>query len=91
MKILGLIAYQTGYMGFLEEADQFIYFRLSGKQVRRLQAYDKASFNDYNHFIGLMSRFFPATAFYAEPIPVANLSLDELDRIFTPTGKGCKD
>ncbi len=91
MKILGLVAYQSGYMGFLEEADRFVYFRLSAKKVRRLQAYDKASFNDYNHFIGLMSRFFPATAFYKDPVPVADLSLDELDRIFTPTAKGRKD
>jgi hypothetical protein len=91
MKILGLVAYRSGYMGFLEEADQFVYFRLSAKQVRRLQTYDKASFNDYNHFIGLMSRFFPATAFYKEPVPVANLSLDDLDNIFIPTGKGRKD
>ena len=91
MKILGLVTYQSGYMGFLEEADQFVYFRLSAQQVRRLQTYDKASFNDYDHFIGLMSRFFPATAFYKEPVPVANLSLDELDHIFTPSGKGRKD
>jgi len=91
MKILGLVAYQSGYMGFAEEADQFIYFRLSAKQVRKLQAYDKASFNDYNHFIGLMSRFFPASAFYKEPVPIADLSLAELDRIITPAGKDRKD
>jgi len=90
MKILGLVTHQSGYMGFLEEENQYIYFRLSAKQVRNLQVYDKASFNDRSHFIGLMSRFFPATAFYKAPVPIADLSMEELDRVFSQAGKNRK-
>ena len=86
MKILGLMAYPYGYRGFLEEDDQYIYFRASGKQIRKLQTYDKTSFVDYDHFIGLMSRFIPATAFYKKPVAVSALSMAELDRIFRRTG-----
>jgi len=86
MKILGLMAYPYGYRGFLEDEDQYIYFRASDKQIRRLQTYDKTSFVDYDHFIGLMSRFIPATAFYKKPVAIRALSLAELDRIFKRPG-----
>ena len=87
MQILGLIAASSGYRGFVEDNDQYIYFRASSKQVRRVQAYDKAEFDSPAHFIGIMSRFFPVTAFFARPAHITRLSLDELDRIYAQSLK----
>ena len=87
MQLLGLIATRSGYAGFVVEHGQYVYFKASGRQLRRLQAYEISSFEDYDHFIGLMSRFFPLTAFYNPPIPVSGLTLAELDRVF---GRSCE-
>ena len=87
MKILGLTAYSSGYRGFLDDDEQYVYFRASFKKISKLQAYDKASFDNTEHFIGLMSRFFPLTAFYRKPLCIDALSISELNRIHSQTRK----
>jgi hypothetical protein len=82
MQILGLMADKSGYRGFVQDRDQYIYFRASSKQIRKLQAYDTVAFTNHDHFIGLMSRFFPLTGFLPNPLPIDSLSMGELDRIF---------
>jgi hypothetical protein len=81
------MADKSGYRGFLEDRDQYIYFRASSKRIRRLQAYDKVSFSSHDHFIGLMSRFFPLTGFFSKPVPIDSLSMGELDRISDRSSK----
>lgn len=81
MKILGLKAYRSGYTGFLEESDHYVFFKLSIKGLKKLQCYDKSEFGGYDHFIGLMSKFFPINHFYRKPIAVDCLTMDEVDRL----------
>ena len=81
MKILGLKAYPSGYTGFLEEADHYVFFSLSAQRLIKLQVYDKSEFNGYAHFISLMSKFFPLNHFYRRPLMVERLTMSELDRI----------
>ena len=81
------MADKSGYRGFLEDRDQYLYFRASSKQIRTLQAYDKVAFTNHDHFIGLMSRFFPLTGFFSKPVAIDDLSMGELDRI---SDRSCK-
>ena len=75
MKILGLKAYRSGYTGFLEESDHYVFFSLSAKGLKKLQFYDKSEFGGYDHFIGLMSKFFPINHFYRKPLMLDRLTM----------------
>jgi hypothetical protein len=70
----------------LEELDQYVFFSLSTQGLKKLQIYDKSEFNGYDHFVGLMSKFFPRNLFYRQPVTVERLSMAELARIAARNG-----
>ena len=83
MKIIGLKSYSTGYKGFIEEKDQyvfFIYYR-NGK-LKKLLNYKKEDYISFEHFVGVMSKFVPFSFFLKKPRYVQSMTTDELDRIF---------
>ena len=82
MKIIGLKSYGNGYTGFLEEEDAYVYFIYyrHGK-LKKLMKYNKADFTNYAHFVGIMTKFAPASFFLKEPIHLTSLSTTELDNL----------
>ena len=83
MKIICLRSYSHGYTGFMDELGQYVFsqFPRQGK-IKRLFAYDKSDFTGYRHFIGGISKFIPRLFFLERPVPVALMSIQELDSIF---------
>jgi hypothetical protein len=90
-RILCLRSYSNGYTGFMEEEDNYTFFQFSRNgKLTRVMEFDKSDYTDYGHFIGGITRFFPATFFLREPIPFESISIRELDRIFKQINDQCE-
>lgn len=82
MKIISIKSYSNGYTGIIEKGDKYILFNLSKKgKLKKLNEYNKEDFADYNHFVGMMSKFIPYSTFLKEPVKVESITIEELDRI----------
>ena len=82
MKIIGLKSHGNGCRGFLEEEDAYVYFIYNkNEKLKKLMEYKKANFTNYEHFVGIMTKFAPVSFFLKEPIHITELSTAELDNI----------
>jgi hypothetical protein len=86
MKLICLRSYSNGYTGFLEERDSYVFFKFprKGKLIKLLK-YHKADYENYSHFIGGISKFFPFSFFLKEPVVLESITITELDKIFRHT------
>ena len=50
---------------------------------RTLNTMAKYGIVDYNHFVGMMSKFIPHGSFIKEPVKVESITIEELDRVFS--------
>jgi hypothetical protein len=89
MEILALRFYAAGYRGCLIDDDGYTFFQLTRKgRYKRLKAYPKSDFTDNDHFIAMMMKFMTPSAFFRPPVPIAALTLEELDRVHALIKKG---
>jgi hypothetical protein len=82
MKIICIRSYSNGYTGIVEENDRYVLFNLSKKgRLKKINTYNKEEFTDYNHFVGMMSKFIPYSTFLKEPVKIESITIEELDGI----------
>lgn len=83
MKIISLRAYSQGYTGIIEEDDKYAFFILSKKgEAKKNLNYSKEDYPSYEHFVGVINKFAPASFFLKEPIYVESMTIAELDRVY---------
>jgi len=83
MKIISLRSYSQGYTGIIEEDDKYVFFILSKKgKIKKLLNYYKEDYPTYEHFVGVISKFAPASFFLKEPIYVQSMTIAELDKMY---------
>jgi hypothetical protein len=81
MKIIALKCYRTGYVGFIEEEDRYVLFNLSRNGTfKKLKAYLKEDYFNYDHFLSFITKFTHHSFFLKEPIDVQGLSVENLER-----------
>jgi len=82
MEILALKAYARGYRGCLVDDREYTFFQYTRNgRVRRLKAYPRGDFTNHDHFAALMMKFMSPGAFMRPAVPIAELTLAELDRV----------
>jgi hypothetical protein len=82
MKIICIRSYSNGYTGIFEEDNRYVLFNLSKKgKLKKINTYNKEEFTDYNHFVGMMSKFIPYSSFLKEPLKIESITIEELDGI----------
>lgn len=82
MELLLLRAYAGGYRGCVIDEHDYCFFQCRRKgSISRLKSYPKKDFSDLNHFILMMQKFVSPPAFIQPPIPIAALTIKELDRV----------
>ncbi len=83
MKIISIKSYRNGYTGIFEEDDRYVLFNLAKNgKLKKINEYNKEEYIDYNHFVGLMSKFIPRSSFLKETVQVESITIEELDRVF---------
>jgi len=88
-KIISLRSYSQGYTGILEEDDKYVFFILSKKRkIKRLLNYYKEDYPTYEHFVGVISKFAPASFFLKEPLYVQSMTISEIDKMYARTEHG---
>ncbi len=81
MKIISIKSYRNGYTGIFEEDDRYVLFNLSKKgKLKKINEYNKEEYVDYNHFVGMMSKFIPCLK---EPVKIESITIEELERAFS--------
>jgi len=84
MKIISIKSYSNGYTGIFEEDNSYILFNLSKNgKLKKLNEYNKEEFVDYNHFVGMISKFIPYSSFLKKPVKIESITIEELDRVFS--------
>ncbi len=84
MKIINIRLYRTGYTGIVEEDDKYVLFNLSKNgKLKKINEYNKEEYVDYNHFVGMMSKFIPYGSFLKEPVKIESITIEELDRVLS--------
>jgi len=74
--------YAAGYRGCLSDDDGYLFFQLTRKRgIKRLKDYLRQDFIDNDHFAAMMMKFMRPSAFLRPPVPIAALTLAELDRV----------
>lgn len=82
MELLLLKAYGSGYRGCVIEDSRYLYFQFSRKKgLKHLKSYAKHDFRDTSHFMAMMQKFVSPPSFLRPPIPIRELTLEELDRV----------
>jgi hypothetical protein len=82
VRIIALKSYRTGYLGFLEEPDHYVFFSCARKgAVKRLKSYDKTDFFNRDHFLSVITKFVPRSFFLEVGMELETLSARELDKI----------
>jgi len=83
MKIISPRSYSQGYTGIIEEDDKYVFFIVSKKgKIKKLLNYYKEDYPTYEHFVGVISKFAPASFFLKEPIYVQSMAIAELDKMY---------
>jgi len=82
VRIIALKSYRTGYLGFLEEPDHYVFFNCARHgAIKRVMSYDKTDFFNRDHFLSVITKFVPRSFFLEEGVELETLSVRELDRI----------
>jgi hypothetical protein len=84
MKILHLdpLPDDPGYFSyFTEDYSQYYKFRVTAEERSIEELTWSFPIRNYEHFAGIMGKFDLYTIFLAEPIPVTELTLEELKRV----------
>ncbi len=83
MELLFLRTYGNGYRGCVIDDARYRFFQISRRKgLRFLKSYPRASFEDSAHFIAVMQKFVTPPSFLRSPIPIEELTLEHLDRIY---------
>jgi hypothetical protein len=80
MKIIGLKAYQKGYTGCVEDKDAYILFNFTHHTYKPIREYSLHAFENRKHFISTMCKFVRTSFFFKEPVEIANVTQDSLNR-----------
>ncbi len=81
MKIINIRLYRTGYTGIFEEDDKYVLFNLSKNgKLKKINEYNKEEYVDYNHFVGMMSKFIPYGSFLKEPVKIESITIEDLEK-----------
>ena len=84
MKIISIKSYNNGYTGIFEEDNRYVLFNLSKNgKLKKLNEYNKEEFVNYNHFVGMISKFIPHSSFLKEPVKIESITIEELDSVFS--------
>jgi hypothetical protein len=82
MDLIYLKAYGSGYRGCAIALDRYLFFQCSRKKGPKiLKSYPKDEFVDREHFMAMMRKFISPPSFLHPPITIAELTLEELDRV----------
>ena len=92
MEIIALKAHPRGFHGCLihEESYQFFQLTRSGR-FRPLKRYPIEAFEDHDHFAAIMMKYMGTTAFLLPPVPIQEITLEALDRVWNATRKLISD
>jgi hypothetical protein len=82
VKVIALKSYRTGYLGFLEEPDHYVFFSCARNgTIKRVKSYDRADYFNLDHFLSVITKFVPRRFFLEEGFEIATLSARVLDQI----------
>jgi hypothetical protein len=83
VELLLLRAYAAGYRGCVIEEGGYCFFQCSRRRgkVKRLKSYAASEFADLDHFKAMMQKFVSPPSFLQPPVPIADLTIGELDRV----------
>jgi hypothetical protein len=82
VKVIALKSYRTGYLGFVEESDQYVLFSCARHgAIKYVMCYDKADFFNHDHFLSVITKFVPRSFFLEEGVELETLSVAALDQI----------
>jgi len=82
VKVIALKSYRTGYTGFLEEPDRYVFFTSARRGIiKSVMCYKKSDFFNHDHFLSVVTKFVPRSFFLEEGIEVESLSATDLDQI----------
>jgi hypothetical protein len=68
------------FSGFVEDDTQYQGFYYHGDTLDMGHAYPKCEYRDYEHYVGVMSKFDPYTFFREKPIPIEAIDRETLER-----------
>jgi hypothetical protein len=82
LKIIALKSYRTGFLGFLEEPDRYVFFSCARRgAIKSVMSYEKTDFFNHDHFLSVITKFVPRGFFLEEGVELETLSARELDQI----------
>ncbi len=82
MELLFLRAYGSGYRGCIIDDARFRFFQISRRRgLKFLKDYRRDAFEDTAHFIAMMQKFVTPPSFLQPPVPIEELTLENLERI----------
>jgi hypothetical protein len=82
MKLLGLKSYISGFTGFRETENHYVFFHFSRRgTLRELVRFDKTDFAGPDRFKSVMARFVPLGHFFHTPVVVESLTAQRLARV----------
>jgi len=70
------------FYGCIEDKKEYLTFHTEGIQVIFDQQYRKNDYKDYEHFVGIMSKFDPYTFFFEKPIKVSKITRMKLEQVW---------
>jgi hypothetical protein len=66
----------------MEDETSYVYFSFTSQRgLKELMKFHKSDYEDYGHFVGGITRFFPHNFFFKEPVPIESCTIEELDRV----------
>jgi hypothetical protein len=75
VRIIALKSYRTGYLGILDEPDEYVFFTLARSgRIKRVACYDKADFFSEDHFLSVITKFVSRKFFLEEALEIDTFS-----------------
>ena len=88
MELLLLRAYGSGYRGCIIDDTRFRFFQVSRRRgIKYLKDYQRDAFDDTAQFIAMMQKFVTPPSFLQPSVPIEELTMESLDRIYPSIGK----
>ena len=82
MEPLFLRAYGGGYRGCIIDDTRFRFFQVSRRRgLKFLKDYRRDAFEDTAQFIAMMQKFVTPPSFLQPPVPIEELTLENLERV----------
>jgi hypothetical protein len=82
VRIIAIKSYRTGYLGFLEEPDHYVFFSWGRHgAIKKVKSYEKKDFFNRDHFLSVITKFVSRSFFLEEEVELEALSVRELDQI----------